>query len=80
MNIQLIQGQFAPQEAIDIITKMIHVKIKFHEEKITSSSSEEDVKMREQRIKNLQKELFNLREFIAVGKTKIDMQAAVEIK
>lgn len=80
MNIQLIHGQFSSQEAIDIITKMVHVKIKFHEEKITSSSSEEDVKMREQRIKGLQKELYEVRDFITHKKAKIEMHSVVEIK
>ena len=56
MTIQLIQGQFSANEAIEIITKMVHVKIKFHEDKIHSNANEEDIKMRERRIKQLQKE------------------------
>ena len=64
MNISLIQGQFSTKDAIDIITQMIHVKIKFHESKIISTSSEEDVKMREKRIKQLQKDLFEVRKHI----------------
>ena len=73
MNIQLIQGQFSSQEAIDIITKMVHVKIKFHEDKIHSHANEEDIKMREKRIKQLQKELYEVRNYIAGTKTKIGM-------
>lgn len=79
MNIQLIQGQFSPQEAIDIITKMIHVKIKFHEDKIHSHSNEEDIKMREKRIKKLQEELFEIRNFIAIKKGNIKMHSLLEI-
>ncbi|MEO5999957.1 MAG: hypothetical protein ABIN89_24170 [Chitinophagaceae bacterium] len=70
MNIQLIQGQFPRQEAIDIITKMVHVKIKFHEDKITGSCNEEDIKMRERRIKSLQKDLYDVRKVIADKKRK----------
>lgn len=79
MNIQLIQGQFSSQEAIDIITKMVQVKIKFHEDKITGSCKEEDIEMRERRIKQLQKELFELRNFIYDKKEKIEMHSLLEI-
>ena len=79
MNIQLIQGQFSPQEAIDIITKMVHVKIKFHEDKIYSHANEEDIKMREKRIKQLQKELYAVRNLITDKKTKIEIHSLVEI-
>ncbi len=61
MNIQLIKGQFDAAEAIEMITQLIHVKIRFHENKINNASSEEDIKMRETRIKQLQKDLYELR-------------------
>ena len=64
MEIQLVKGQFNTQEALDIITKFIHVKIKFHESKISQSLSEEDIKMRESKIKHLQQELYKARKHI----------------
>lgn len=79
MTIHLIHGRFTPQEAIDIITKMVHVKIKFHEDKITASSNEEDVKMREKRIKQLQKELYELRVLINTKKQAVTIEGPVEI-
>jgi hypothetical protein len=79
MQLQLIQGQFSHQEAINIITKMVHVKIKFHEDKIHSLSNEEDIKMRENRIKQLQKELYEVRNYIAGTKTKIGIESVLEI-
>ena len=51
MNIQLIQGQFGGKEAIELITQMIHAKVKFHENIIGNNDNEEDIKMRENRIK-----------------------------
>lgn len=70
MNIQLIQGQFSAQDAIDIITQMINVKIKFHESKINNAHNEEDIKMRERRIKQLQQQLHESRSDIEKhGKT-----------
>lgn len=65
MTVQLINGRFSASEAIDIITQMIHVKIKFHENKINADSTEEDTKSRESKIKQLQKELYEARAGIA---------------
>jgi len=53
MNIKLLNGSFDPADAIRIITSMIEVKIKFHEDKIQNSSLEEDIKMQENRIRLL---------------------------
>ncbi len=61
MNMQLIEGQFNTSEALDIITQMIQVKVKYHEDKITQSSNEEDIKFREAKIKHLQNELHTFR-------------------
>jgi cob(I)alamin adenosyltransferase len=79
MNIQLIQGQFSTKDAVDIITQMIHIKIKFQENKILRSGNEEDIKMRESRIKQLQKELFEARKFIEYNGTKINIQAEIHL-
>ncbi len=75
MNIQLIKGKFTPQEAIDIITQMINVKIKFQENKIANSDGEEAIKMREKRIKDLQQDLSNAREYIDNHKENIALQS-----
>lgn len=64
MVLHLVEGQFSTIEAIEIITQMIHVKIKYHENKIRSNHNEEDIKMREKKIKLLQKELSEARNHI----------------
>lgn len=79
MNIQLIQGQFETQEAISIITKMIDVKIKFHEDKIHSPANEEDIKMREKRIMKLQEELYQLRNYLLDKKSPIFLESVLNI-
>ena len=40
MIIQLMQGQFKPTEAVEIISQMINIKIKYQESKITASCNE----------------------------------------
>lgn len=64
MKAQLISGTFDKSDAIDLVTKMVNAKVKFHESKVKSTSTEEDVKMRETKIKNLQKELYDIRNYI----------------
>ncbi len=77
MNIQLIEGQFTNKEALDLITQMIHIKIKFHENKINNNSNEEDVKYRETKIKNLQKELFELKYYLDNNGNSVQLEAKV---
>lgn len=77
MNIQLIEGQFNTKEALNLITQMIHVKIKYHENKINNNSSEEDVKYRETKIKNLQKELFELKYYLDNNGNSVQLEANV---
>lgn len=79
MNIQIIQGQFSTQDAIDIITQMVNVKIKFHESKIAASDGEEAIKMREKRIKDLQQALQHAREHILANGKSIAMEAAIKL-
>ena len=75
MKINIIKGKFKPDEALSIITKMIDVKIKFQEEKIKTSDNEEDIKMRENRIKSLHKELYESRKFIESHRGLVSIQS-----
>lgn len=78
MKISLIQGQFSSQEALELISKMINVKIKFHENRITSSCTEEDIKMREKKIKHLQKDLYEVRNYVSKQQT-ISMESDIHL-
>ena len=65
MELQLLNGTFSSKESIEIINQLFQVKIRFHEDKIKSSHNEEDIKMRERKIKFLQHELAQARKVIA---------------
>jgi hypothetical protein len=80
MNIQLIKGVFDTKDAIDIITYMIQVKIKFHENKINGLSNEEDIKMYEKRIKELQRDLFLIRKFIESKGATVVLNSEIQIE
>ncbi len=79
MNIQLIQGNFSPKDALEIITQMMQIKIKYHESKISSNNNEEDIKFREAKIKRLQKDLFDIRNFIEDSGGEINIKSEIHI-
>jgi hypothetical protein len=64
MTVQLVSGEFSKLETLNMITQMFEMRIKFHEDKIMSSHNEEDVKMRERKIKFLQGELSQARKYL----------------
>lgn len=82
MNLKLIKGRFDRKDAKDLIFKMVHTKIKFQEEKIHQSSidhNEEDIKMRERRIIDLQNELSELLKRIDQADSGVEITASIEI-
>jgi len=80
MNIQLIEGEFNSNDALELITRMIHVKIKYHESKINTTGNEEDMKRRENKIIKLQKDLFELRNNIGSIAKGVKMNAIINIE
>lgn len=79
ITLPLIRGTFSKEDALDLITHLIHVKVRFHENRITDSSSEEDVKMRETRIKELQRYLFEARESFRNLEGNITIESDIKI-
>lgn len=78
MELQLINAQFDAKDALDILTQMFNVKIKYHENKITGASCEEEIKMRENKIKSLQKEISDAGRFIKNG-NKNSIEAKIKL-
>jgi len=64
MTVQLVTGEFSKIETLNMITQIFEMRIKFHEDKIMSSHNEEDIKMREKKIKFLQGELAQERKYL----------------
>jgi hypothetical protein len=80
MNIHLIEGSFRAEDALELITKMVHIKINYHENKISKNETEEDLKYRESKIKRLQKELFELRTLLDNSPEKLRLNAVIHIE
>ena len=80
MNIELIKGTYPINEGLDLILKMIEVKIRYHEKKIDRLDNEEDMKMREQRIKQLQNDAMRIRtQFKASAESARKMSASIQL-
>lgn len=79
MNLHLIQGEYSSNEAWDLLSQMIQVKIKFHESKIERHASEEDVKQREEKIKYLQNQLKEARAFLMAHGESVKINADIKI-
>jgi len=79
MNIQLIEGEFKSSEALALITQLIHIKIKFHENKINKAEDEADIKASEVKIQKLQKDLFELKNNIGSTNKGVKLNAIINI-
>lgn len=79
MNIQLIQGEFESKDALELIVQMVHIKIKYHENKIQSDSNEEDIKTRERKIIQLQQELFEVKKAFQTNKKSVKIESIIKI-
>jgi phosphopantetheine adenylyltransferase len=81
MEIKILNGKFKYSEAFELIEKLMKVKIAFHEDKIIQNSSEEEIKMREARIKELQNDLHNFKtEFNKDASQVINLSCFLEIQ
>jgi hypothetical protein len=79
MELHLIDGQFSATDAIALITQLTEVKIKYLENKIKSSHNEEDIKMRERKIKTLQNELCESRSYIQNQNNTIALKSTIHL-
>lgn len=78
MKIQLIDGHFSAADALELTTRMVQVKVRFLEDKIKGLEHEEDIKMREWRIKNLQNELAAVRKLWSEnGSSQLHLHAVI---
>jgi hypothetical protein len=80
MTIQLLEGEFDANDVVELITKMIEVKIKFHESKISKSQQEEDIKSRENKIKALQNSLYDARTFLNSKNDSVNINSSLKIE
>ena len=80
MKIQLIKGAFSKNDTEKLLVDLIDIKIKFHENKILATDNEEDIKMREKRIKELQKNLSEVKSLIHSMNKECEIESEILIQ
>jgi len=78
-QIPLLQGSFEKEDAVRILTQMVDVKIRYHEDKIRETDNEEDIKMRETRIRQLQKDLHDIRSHILSTAGRVELKSHIQL-
>lgn len=79
MQVKLADGVFYSGDAATIIRGMIEVKIKFHEDKISRLSNMEEIKMREQRIKELQRIQSKIQDWLKVHGEQTNLELTLSV-
>ena len=79
MKLQLIKGEFNNTDSIDLLKKIITAKIEFHEDKIHSGMNEEDIKLRENKIKKLQTDLQDAQKFVSQQGDRVAILSHIEL-
>lgn len=79
MKLQLIQGNYSREDAMELISQLAAVKIRFLESKIEKSLNEEDIHMRERRIQQLQHDLVEAKREIQMGNQALFLETEILI-
>ena len=77
MEFSLINGSYPKQDAIDILSRMIQVKIDFHTGKFESEKTEDAKNARLTRIEELEEELNRVKAAINASKNRIAISSQI---
>jgi hypothetical protein len=79
IKVNLANGVFYSGDAASIIRGMIEVKVKFHEDKISRLSNIEEIEMREQRIKELQRMQSKIQEWLKARGEQANLELTLSV-
>ena len=79
IKVNLANGVFYSGDASSIIRGMIEVKVKFHEDKISRLSNIEEIEMREQRIKELQRMQSKIQEWLKARGEQANLELTLSV-
>lgn len=79
IRVNLANGVFYSGDAASIIRGMIEVKVKFHEDKISRLSNIEEIEMREQRIKELQRMQSKIQEWLKAHGEQANLELTLSV-
>lgn len=72
-----MKGAFSGPELLALLEPMVQTKIRFNESKIDAAATEEDIKMREARIKQLQQDWQAIRQEMSQAPGLLKVNAVV---
>lgn len=78
MHFKLINGIYTREEAYEILSRMIEVKLSFHESKLAELTDEEDIKARQKRIETLRNDLEELATKFNMSDEMVSISATVK--
>jgi hypothetical protein len=76
MKLNWMNDCFSPAEMEVLCADMVEANIRFQSSRISKDASEEDIKMRERRIKDLQANLADLRTALKNAKGVVSMESS----
>ena len=79
IKVNLANGVFYSGDAASIIRGMFEVKVKFHEDKISRLSNIEEMEMREQRIKELQRMQSKIQEWLKAHGEQANLELTLSV-
>ena len=79
IKVNLANGVFYSGDAASIIRGMIEIKVKFHEDKISRLSNMEEIEMREQRIKELQRMQSKIQEWLKAHGEQANLELTLSV-
>lgn len=79
MDLQILKGNYSTVETISLLEKLVSAKINFIEQKIANDSNEEDIKMRESRIKELQKNFSSIKQHLLSKAGFCSVQSTIQV-
>jgi hypothetical protein len=75
----LVDGTYSVAQAIFLVTELYDVKIRFHEKMITENLMEEDIEMRELKIKKLQNDRASLIAFMRSQNVPVRVMSLIQL-
>lgn len=78
-TIPLINSVYNFKDALELITHLIHIKIRYHQHRLQVKEKSEVVRMRENEIRQLQRELFEVTQLIHQNDQKVTIEVTIHI-
>lgn len=80
IQIQPMEGEYTPKQALNFLTQIYHMQIMHNESKIKSYATAADIVESRDKITRLQQELFEARAFLEHTEQNVNISTIIQIK